>query len=100
MKCFKLITVCFVGLLFGPGAAFAETDSLPDCLELLQNRCQKCHYLHRVCQKLENKSRRRWAATLKRMVTRRGAKLSGKEQELLLNCLATPDPAVKQECGK
>ncbi len=94
------LSVFLVGLLFLTESAFAETQSMPACLELLQNRCQSCHYLNRVCQKLEEKSKRRWAATLKRMVKRRGANLSGEEQDFLLDCLATPAPDIKQECGK
>ncbi len=94
------LSILFVPLFFFTAPAFAESVPLSGCLELLQARCQKCHYLSRVCQKVGEKSERRWAATLKRMVKRRGATLSGEEQEFLRDCLVTPDPAIKQECGK
>lgn len=94
------VAAFLVGLFFFTGSAFAETDPMSGCLELLQNRCQRCHSLSRVCQKVGEKSKRRWAATLKRMVKRRGADLSGAEQDFLLNCLAIPAPAIKEECGK
>jgi len=64
------------------------------------NRCQSCHYLDRVCGQIGEKSKRRWAATLKRMVKRRGADLNKEEQEFLLDCLLTPAPDIKKECKK
>lgn len=92
--------IFFVLLLYFSGSAFAQSESSPSCVELLQNRCQSCHYLNRVCQKVGEKSKRRWKATLKRMVKRRGATLNKEEQKFLLECLAAPAPDVKKECGK
>ncbi|MEA3469757.1 MAG: hypothetical protein U9R57_16255 [Thermodesulfobacteriota bacterium] len=92
--------VCLVVLFYFTGSACAQSESSPNCVELLQTRCQSCHYLNRVCQKLEEKSKRRWKATLKRMVKRRGATLSKAEQTFLLDCLSEPAPEVKKECGK
>lgn len=94
------LSVFLVGVFCLTGFAFAERQSMPACLDLLLNRCQSCHYLNRVCQKLEEKSKRRWSATLKRMVKRRGANLSEEEQDFLLDCLVTPAPDIKQECAK
>jgi hypothetical protein len=96
MKTFLLLLIlCFWG-----GSSFAESNTGSPCRELLLNRCQECHYLQRVCSKVGERSKRRWKATLKRMVKRRGAKLDRKEQMVLLECLATPDPTVLKECGK
>ncbi|MCF8055878.1 MAG: hypothetical protein K9K37_04465 [Desulfocapsa sp.] len=72
----------------------------PECGELLLSRCEKCHYLERVCSQVGEKSKRRWKATLKRMVQRRGAELSGDEQEILLECLTAPNPVIVKECSK
>ncbi len=94
------IFILFVVLFSCSGPAWAETEASTGCLELLQDRCQKCHYLSRVCQELGEKSERRWDATLERMVKRRGATLSADEQISLRECLVKPDPAIKQECGK
>lgn len=90
----------FLGMLFYfTGSAFAKSEPTPNCVELLQDRCQTCHYLNRVCQKLGKKSKRRWKATLTRMVKRRGAKLSSEEQKFLLDCLTISAPDLKKECG-
>jgi len=95
-----ILTLFWAVLFFSSGSVQAEAESMPGCLELLQDRCQVCHYLTRVCQEVGEKSKRRWAATLKRMVKRRGATLSAQEHDFLLNCLVTPAPAIKEECGK
>lgn len=94
------LSVLCVLLFFFTAPVFAESVPPSACLELLQDRCQKCHYLSRVCLEVGQKSKRRWAATLKRMVKRRGATLSKEEHKFLLDCLVPPDPAIKQECGK
>jgi hypothetical protein len=82
----------------GPVAANAESKT--GCAELLLNRCESCHYLERVCSQVGVKSERRWKATLKRMVKRRGVELNKDEQAFLLKCLSTPSPDIKKECGK
>lgn len=89
-----------VVLVFLTGPAIAKAESMPGCAELLVNRCQSCHYLDRVCGQVGEKSKRRWKATLKRMVTRRGAVLNTKEQEFLLGCLLAPAPDIIKECRK
>ena len=87
-------------LLYLIGPTVAKSGPMPGCAELLQNRCQSCHYLGRVCRQVGEKSKRRWKATLKRMVKRRGAVLNTEEQEFLLGCLLAPAPDIKKECGK
>jgi hypothetical protein len=87
-------------LLYFTGATAVNAGPMPDCAELLLNRCQSCHYLDRVCRQVGEKSKRRWKATLKRMVQRRGVALSTEEQEFLLGCLLAPAPDIKKECGK
>ena len=92
----------FVGVIviWSSGIAWAQTDEKPDCVELLQARCQECHYLERVCKQVGEHSKRRWKATLKRMVKRRGAEVTDEESKMLLDCLTAPAPGIKKECGK
>ncbi len=78
---------------------FAGPDPQITCFQLLEKRCQQCHYLERVCQGLDKKSKRKWNATLKRMVKRRGATLSTEEHRILLDCLSPPSPEVKKGCA-
>ena len=87
-------------MIYSAGFAGAQTDAKPGCVELLQLRCQECHYLSRVCKEVGERSKRRWKATLKRMVKRRGAEVTKAEQQMLLDCLAAPAPDIKKECGK
>jgi len=77
------------------------------CGELLKNRCQKCHYLTRVCQKLEKDRQKKffggvfagsWSRTIKNMI-RHGAKLTADEQEKLTQCLDKASPEVLETCG-
>ena len=96
MKCWIVAVVFFCLTVAGS----VQAESIPGCAELMLNRCQACHYLDRVCSQIGEKSKRRWAATLKRMVTRRGADLSKEEQEFLLDCLLAPAPDIKKECKK
>ncbi len=78
----------------------AQAESVSGCAELLRNRCQDCHYLDRVCGQVGEKSKRSWSATVKRMVKRRGARLTTEEQGFLVACLLAPTPDVQKECKK
>lgn len=95
MKLFLIVLLSFTVV----GIAAAQNDVKPTCVELLQLRCQECHYLNRVCKQVGERSKRGWKATLKRMVNRRGAEVSEDEKKILLDCLATPAPDIKKECG-
>ena len=92
--------IIVVVLVYFAGFSVANANSMPGCAELLQNRCQSCHSLDRVCRQVGEKSKQRWKATLKRMVKRRGALLNKEEEEFLLNCLLAPAPDIKKECKK
>ena len=93
-------TMVSVLFLLYAGTGMAEEVPKSACGDLFLTRCESCHYLERVCSQVGEKSKRRWKATLKRMVKRRGAELSGEEQEILLECLTAPDPAIVKECSK
>lgn len=87
-------------LICSAGIAGAQTEAKPGCVELLQLRCQDCHYLERVCKQVGERSKRRWKATLKRMIVKRGAEVTDDEKDRLVDCLAAPAPDIKKECGK
>jgi hypothetical protein len=93
------VSLFFMMVFLVTKPVFAESDSQITCFQLLEKRCQECHYLERVCQELEKKSKRKWNATLKRMVKRRGATLSKEEHRILLDCLSPPSPDVKKGCA-
>ena len=70
------------------------------CTALLTDRCEKCHYLTRVCDKVaENKGKWSWKRTVKNMV-RQGAKLDETEQDKMVECLSEPAAEVRQLCSQ
>lgn len=96
------VLAAFLLLALLPGSAAGET-----CTELLQGRCETCHYLTRVCQKVEKDLTRKswfggtvgsWKRTIRNMV-RQGAKLDSDEERQLVECLASPAPEVLDFCG-
>lgn len=94
---FLFFTIIFPVFIFlvTPVRAVGE-----NCPELLVNRCQSCHYLTRVCQKIEKKKGKgSWKRSLKNMV-RQGAKLSSAERKQLTTCLAKPGEDVLKLCRK
>lgn len=71
-----------------------------ECTTLLTERCETCHYMTRVCEKVEeNKGKWSWKRTVKNMV-RQGAKLTAAEQDILVSCLSEPAPEVVKLCGR
>ncbi|MEN8200409.1 MAG: hypothetical protein ABFR63_10100 [Thermodesulfobacteriota bacterium] len=87
-----------MSILFWVGSASGGTEVRSGCIQILETRCQQCHYLERVCNGVGEQSKRQWKATLKRMVKRRGATLEGNEEEELLACLSAPAAEVVREC--
>jgi hypothetical protein len=90
---------------------FTARPALPaeikDCGQLLKERCSTCHYLTRVCQRLEKEQQKgffggvlsgSWARTIRNMVNQ-GAKLTAAEQEKLTRCLDEAVPEVLDVCG-
>jgi len=67
------------------------------CATLLLTKCDSCHYLTRVCYRLGKKSKRGWKSTLKVMI-RRGAQLTMNEQNILLECLSSPEGEAQSTC--
>lgn len=100
-KTFPHLSALFILFSF-PGTLHAGAD----CLTLLNERCQECHYLTRVCQKVETEQSGNswfsspagtWKRTVKNMV-RQGAKLTGDEEEILVDCLSKPAPEIEKFC--
>ncbi len=70
-----------------------------NCGELVKNKCIKCHYETRICQKVKKgRGKGSWKNTIKSML-RHGAVLSKAEQKDLVVCLSTADGKVLELCG-
>lgn len=76
------------------------------CTELLTNRCEGCHYLTRVCQKVEKEMGKKslfggpegiWKRIIKNMV-KQGAQLNAKEEDILVQCLSKPSEEALSTC--
>jgi len=67
------------------------------CQTILNSKCTRCHYLTRVCQELGKKTKRSWKRTINNMI-RYGAKLSGEERDILLDCLGNAAPGDTRIC--
>ena len=91
-------------LLVGAGLALIcwrqPSLAADDCTALLTDRCQKCHYLTRVCDKVaDNKGKWSWKRTVSNMV-RQGAKLDETEEDRLVSCLSDPAAGVVKLCDQ
>lgn len=100
---FLILTASF---LFINAASSADSGE-QSCGELLKNKCTQCHYLTRVCQKIEKNQQKglfggifagSWGRTVNNMV-KNGAKLTEAEQEKLINCLDNSSPEILEVCG-
>ncbi|MCL7486558.1 MAG: hypothetical protein M8357_00090 [Desulfobulbaceae bacterium] len=89
-------------LFFSPHPAAGEES----CTQLLTTRCETCHYLTRVCEKVEREQEKKywfggpegsWRRSIKNMVGQ-GAKLNKAEEEILVECLSKPHPDVLSLC--
>lgn len=98
--CILFASVTLVLLL--PGSVAAEEG----CTQLLTKRCATCHYLTRVCQKVERERNKKswfggsagtWKRTVKNMV-KLGAQLNDSEETLLVECLSKPASEVLGLC--
>lgn len=90
-----------VGLLLSSSVMGQE-----DCIQLLTKRCETCHYLTRVCEKVDKERNKKswfggsegtWKRTVKNMV-KQGAQLNDAEEIILVNCLSKPTPEVLGLC--
>lgn len=76
------------------------------CVPLLTERCETCHYLTRVCQKVDKERNKKslfgspkgtWKRIIKNMV-KQGAQLNNEEENILIECLSKPTQEVLDEC--
>jgi len=90
-----------LGLFFSTPAFSQE-----NCKQLLLSRCETCHYITRVCQKVEKEMSKKywfggpegtWKRTIQNMV-KQGAVLSDAEEETLVQCLSKPADDVLELC--
>ena len=79
---------------FSPAVA-GENESR--CIDLLIGKCRECHYLTRICQNLDRKSKWKWKRTIKNM-TNKGAEVTREQEDRLLECLADKAPDVVEFC--
>lgn len=88
-------------------AASSSDSGEQSCGELLKSRCVQCHYLTRVCQKIEKNQQKglfggffagSWGRTVKNMI-KQGAKLTEEEEKKLVQCLDNSSPEILQVCG-
>lgn len=95
---FIFVLMIFLFVVCHPGIA-QESGGGEDtnCAALLLTKCDSCHYLTRVCYRLDKKSKRGWKRTLKVMI-KRGAQLTVKEQKILLECLSSPVGEARSTC--
>lgn len=103
--CHILWGILFVSVtlgLFLPGSVAAEES----CTQLLTKRCEICHYLTRVCQKVDRERNTKswfggsagtWERTVKNMV-KQGAQLNDAEETVLVECLSKPASEVLGLC--
>ncbi|GAB4337885.1 MAG: hypothetical protein Kow0089_09430 [Desulfobulbaceae bacterium] len=95
--------IALLTLIFSPSFEVRAAES---CTQLLMSRCETCHYVTRVCQKVERESRKKswfggsrgsWKRTVRNMV-RQGAQLSKEEEKILVDCLSKPSEEVLSLC--
>ena len=87
------ISLALILGLTTPFSLMAEED----CTDLLEKNCTGCHYNTRICNKIGKKNKRKWNATVKRML-RYGLKIDKKTQKEIAGCLVSLDKNETQFC--
>lgn len=98
-----IILVCslVLCLLFSNPAIGQEA-----CTQLLTKRCEVCHYMTRVCEKVDRERNKKswfggssgtWKRTINNMV-KQGAQLNKAEEDVLIECLSKPSSEVLSLC--
>lgn len=90
-----LVGTVLVLLLVGGGPYSAAAEQT--CKQLIDTRCESCHYKTRICQVLGKKSKWGWKRSMKRMI-QYGAKLTKAEQKTLTDCLVKARPGADFVC--
>lgn len=88
-------------MVFGLAGTVNAAEKQPTaCMDLYLKRCDKCHYMDRVCKQVGKRSARGWKKTIHRMVKVRGAEVTESEKAQLVECLSSPAPDVTTACKK
>lgn len=82
----NLIALILAVTIAPPALLATPTLAAQDCSDQVRTSCTACHYQTRICEKLDNKSRRDWRNTLNRML-RYGLVLDEAGQGRILDCL-------------
>ncbi len=97
MKTIKRLPIIIFIVLFLTSASSFSSQAAGKCDYILNTKCTTCHNLGRICRKLGEKNKAKWATTIKRMV-HHGAPLSKNEVKKLATCLAEENASVKGAC--
>ena len=100
---FIIVPLAGILFLFFSMPASAQEN----CIQLLTNRCETCHYMTRTCQKVDRERNKKswfgggaagtWKRTIKNMV-KQGARLNKEEETILVECLSKPTAEVLSLC--
>jgi hypothetical protein len=106
----KSVAACFAVICFLAVPTYHLGDDTKEteggiCQTILNTKCNSCHYLSRVCQKIGQKNKRSWKRTLK-LMAKKGAKLKGEkkviiskeEKAALLDCLVNNSVGAQAAC--
>jgi hypothetical protein len=80
--------------------------ALESCTQLVLNRCKKCHYITRMCAKIDRERNKKswfgskgtWNQTITSMI-KNGAQLNDEEGNILVECLSKPAAEILSLCG-
>ncbi len=89
-KTILLLIIIVLGTAVVATGATKKTNSDKkkfNCVAVVNNKCETCHYKSRICAQLGRRNRRKWRTTIKRMVSH-GAIMEKDEIEALARCLA------------
>lgn len=81
-----------LALTLCPPAAGADAAPPGTGEYIVSTTCRRCHDAKHICRALTEKDKRQWAATLDRMINKRGAPLSPQDHTRAYNWLILQNP--------
>ena len=90
-----VLLLAILAIFYVPLATAGEHQ--PQCIDLLIGKCRQCHYLTRICQSLDQKSRWGWKRTIGNM-KEHGAEFDNRQEGRILSCLVDKAPDVVEFC--
>lgn len=94
----RLIGLLLPALMLFNCSLVLAGEKEPKCIDLLIGKCRQCHYLTRICQSLDQKSRWSWRRTIGNMMDK-GAEINTRQEERILSCLVDKAPDVVGFCA-